>query len=71
MVMLISANMLPKSCVPVPRVAEEPTWKNTLQAELPSTTTCELLAVVKVLPIWKTKIPLGLPEELRVSIPVN
>ena len=61
-VILIFAKMLPSSCVPVPRVAELPTWKNTLQGMPPlMITTAELLAVVSVLPIWKMKTALGSP----------
>ena len=63
--------MLPRRFVPVPRVAELPTWKYTLQAEPPVMTTAELLAVVKVVPILKTKTALGLPVAFRLSVPVN
>ncbi len=71
-VMLADARMLPSNAVPVPRVAELPTCQNTLQPEpLLIMTTDELLAVVSVLPIWKTKSALGLPRALRVSVPVR
>ena len=73
-VMLVSARMLPASVVVVPRVAELPTCQNTLQSEPPPvlmTLTTELLAVVSVLPILKTKTALALPRALRVSVPVS
>ena len=57
--------------VPVPRVAELPTWKNTLQGEPPLAITAELLAVVSVLPMRKTKTALGSPAAFSVSVPVN
>ena len=51
-VTLVAAKIVPKKLVPVPRVAELPTWKNTLQGKPPFImTTDELLAVVSVLPI--------------------
>src|SRR5450830_1262940 len=71
-VMLVSARMLPASFVLVPRVAELPTCQNTLHFEPPLiTTTDEPLAVVSVLPIWKTKTASGSPRALRVSVPVS
>jgi hypothetical protein len=61
-VTLADAKIFPRNWVPVPRVAEVPIWKNTLQGEpLLITTTDELLAVVSVDPIWKMKTALGLP----------
>ena len=61
-VTLASAKMFPMNCVVVPSVAELPIWKNTLQAvALLISKTEELLAVVRVLPIWKMKTALGLP----------
>ena len=72
MVMLPSARMFPAKVVLVPRVAELPTSQNTpLFAPPLITITVELLAVVRVLPIWKTKSAFGLPRALRVSVPVN
>src|SRR5450830_406231 len=71
-VMLVSARMFPANEVVVPRVAELPTCQNTLQFDPPLMTwTTELLAVVSVLPIWKTKTALGSPWASRVSVPVN
>src|SRR5512135_1967854 len=61
-VMLVRARMLPLNAVPVPSVAELPTCQNALQFEPPLLkVTTELLAVVSVLPIWKTKTALGSP----------
>ena len=71
-VMLASARIFPWNEVVVPSVAELPTCQNTLQAGPPVVMrTDELLAVVSVLPIWKTKTELGSPWALRVSVPVN
>jgi hypothetical protein len=71
-VMDVSARMLPAKSVPVPRVAKLPTCQNTLHgcARLISNT-FELLAVVRVLPIWIMKTLLGFPWPSRVSCPVN
>lgn len=67
-VMEISARMLPVKLVPVPKVAELPTCQKTLAAVAPlMSTTCELLAVIRVLPVWKMKTPVP----LRVSVPVK
>lgn len=64
----ISATMLPAKLVPVPKVAELPTCQKTLDAVAPLTSnTFELLAVIRVLPIWKMKTPLP----LRVRFPVK
>ena len=72
MVTLASARILPANLVPVPRVAELPTFQNTLQLLPPLTTrTAELLAVVSVLPTWKTNTALGLPWASSVSVPVS
>ena len=64
--------MFPAKSVVVPKVAELPTCQKTL-APLPPfmNATEELLAVVRVLPIWKTKTEAGSARELRVSAPVN
>lgn len=71
-VMLVSARMLPTNAVVVPRVAELPTCQNTLQSVAPlRRTTVELLAVVSVLPIWKTNVAAGSPSASRVSVPVS
>ena len=54
-VMLVSATMLPANTVFVPSVAELPTAQYTLLPLAPLISkTAELLAVVNVLPIWKT-----------------
>ena len=64
--------MFPTKLVPVPSVAELPTCQNTLQL-VPGliSTTAELLAVVRVLPILKMKSAFGLPSPSRTSVPVN
>jgi len=67
-VMEISARMLPLKLVPVPKVAELPTCQKTLADVAPLiSNTCELLAVIRVLPVWKMKAPMP----LRVSVPVK
>jgi hypothetical protein len=67
-VSLAFARMLPTKTVSVPRVAELPTCQNTFAAVAPlARTTDESLAVVSVLPIWKTYTPLP----LSVRVPVN
>ena len=71
-VILVSARIFPLNVVVVPRVAELPTCQYTfLSVRLLVKTTEELLAVVSVLPIWKTNTALGLPRVLRVSVPVS
>ena len=71
-VMLVSAMILPWNAVVVPMVAELPTCQKTLQSFPPLTTrTEELLAVVSVLPIWKTKSASGSPCASSVSAPVS
>src|SRR5207237_1155797 len=71
-VMLVSAMMLPANAVPVPKVAELPTCQNTPQLDaLLINLTEELLAVVRVLPIWNTNTAFGSPWASSVSIPVN
>ena len=60
------AMMVPWNAVFVPSVAELPTCQKTLFAEAPLiSVTLELLAVVSVLPIWKTKTAFGLPRPFR------
>jgi len=55
-VMLLDARIFPKKAVSVPSVAELPTCQNTPVPAPPLTTsTAEPLAVVRVLPIWKTQ----------------
>ncbi len=64
--------MLPMKAVPVPSVAELPTWKKVLQALAPLIASTLLAdAVVSVDPIWKTKTALGLPCPSSVSAPVS
>jgi hypothetical protein len=70
-VILASASMLPVNEVVVPSVAELPTCQNMLLSGPPITTTDELLAVVRVLPIWKTNTASGLPSVSSVNVPVN
>lgn len=62
MVMLAFAMMLPLNLLVVPRVAELPTCQNISQCFVQfASETIELLAVVSVLPIWKTKWAVVLP----------
>jgi hypothetical protein len=71
-VMLVSARMFPENRVSVPSVAELPICQNTLQLEpMLVMRTLELLAVVSVLPIWKTKTAAGLPWAFSVRVPVS
>ena len=71
-VMLSRARMFPAKVVLVPRVAELPTSQNTPVLAPPLITlTVEPLAVVRVLPISKTKSASGLLCASRVSVPVN
>ena len=70
-VMLVRARMFPANTVLVPRVAELPTSQYTLSAPPLMKRMRELLAVVSVLPIWKSKRAAGLPRSLRVSVPVS
>src|SRR6202165_447939 len=68
MVMLASAIRLPWNWVPVPSVAELPTCQYTAHGCAPAaTTTCALVAVVSVLPIWNMKTPVP----VSVRMPVN
>jgi hypothetical protein len=68
----VSARMLPAKSVFVPRVAELPTCQKTLHGSaLLITSTEALLAVVRVLPIWKMKTLLRPPWLSRVSCPVS
>ena len=70
--MLVSARMLPANTVSVLRVAELPTCQNVRQSWPPlMKTTDALLAVVSLLPIWKTKTAPGSPRASRVSFPVS
>lgn len=71
-VMDVKARMFPAKSVPVPRVAELPTWKKTLQALAPlSRVTILLEAVMNVEPIWKIKTELGFPWPSSVRFPVR
>jgi len=71
-VMLVSARMSPANVVVVPRVADEPTCQNTLRLKAPLIKEIdELVAVVRVVPIWKIKTALESPRASRVSVPVN
>jgi hypothetical protein len=66
--MLVRAMIVPTKVVVVPRVAELPTCQKTSHACVGSITlTTALLAVVSVLPIWKTQGP----EPVSVSVPVS
>ena len=75
-VMLVSARIFPSNEVLVPSVAELPTSQNTPSSAPPCepkliTETDEPLAVVRVLPIWKTQNALLLPWASSWSVPVN
>src|ERR1700676_25622 len=69
-VMLAWARILPSNMVPVPRVAELPTCQNIFGSAGPTIVTAELDAVVRVLPIWKMNVPLGLPGGFRKTAQV-
>ena len=71
-VMLVNARIFPTNDVPTPIAAELPTCQNTLHEEPPLiTATDELLPVVSVLPVLKTKTELALPWALSVRVPVS
>src|SRR5580704_17366013 len=80
-VMLVSARIFPTKVLLVPIVAEEPTCQYTLHplkpfsqggALCPKTIfTMEFVAVVRVLPIWKTHCESGFPCASSVRVPVN
>ena len=77
-VMLSWARMLPRNSVVVPRTAEEPIRKKTLHAAAATgavpefrMTTREAAAVVRVEPVLKIKVEVGLPWAFSVSVPVN
>src|ERR1700737_1451336 len=70
-VMLVLARIFPSNAVAVPRVAELPTCQNMLGSAGPTNVTAELDAVVRELPIWKMKVPVGLPVVFSKSAPVN
>lgn len=71
-VMLVRARMLPENRLSVPSVAELPTCQNTLHRDaMLMRETLEVLAVVSVLPIWKTKTAAGFPRAFSVSVPVS
>ena len=58
--------------VPVPSVAELPTFQNTLQACAPLTSLTWLAgAVISVEPAWKTKTAFASPWASSVSVPVS
>ena len=63
-VMLVRARIWPSNAVVVPSVAELPTCQKILQSGVEPAlvvTTEELVAVVSVLPIWKTNCAFELP----------
>jgi hypothetical protein len=71
-VSLTSATMFPSKAVPVPSVAELPTWKYTSSTLPPLISTIDdAEAVVSVLPIWKTNCGSACHCASRVSIPVS
>ncbi len=68
----VSARMLPRKSVLVPRVAELPIFQKILQGcALLMGKMMALLAVVRVLLIWTMKTLLGLPFASKMSCPVN
>jgi hypothetical protein len=68
----VCARMLPLNAVLVPKVEELPTCHRILHGSAPLiTATLASGAVVSVLTVWKMKTLLGLPNALRVSVPVS
>jgi len=68
----VNAKMLPTKVVLVPRVAELPTWKNTLHAWAPLISMIVLFgAVIRVDPTWKMNTALGSFSPSRVTVPVT
>ena len=71
-VMEASARMFPAKLVYVPSVAELPTCQKILHGFAPLISiTLALLAVMRVLPIWKIKTLLAFPCPSRMSCPVK
>jgi hypothetical protein len=73
--MLSAAITVPTNVEGEPKVAELPTFQNTLQPGVPTPpllkTTDELDAVTSVLPVLNIQTALGSPWALRVSVPVK
>jgi hypothetical protein len=71
--MLVSARMLPRNVVEVPRVAELPTCQKTLHACAPLIRATTLLdPVINVdAGVLNTKAALGLPAASSVSVPLS
>lgn len=68
----VRARMLPLNVVELPRVADDPIWKKTLQARAPLTSTTDAdEAVVSVEPIWNTNKESASFWPSRVSVPVR
>jgi hypothetical protein len=68
----VNANTVPTKLDAVPKVAEEPTCQNTLQAWAPFIRAIELaLAVVRVDPAWKMNTAAGSFSASSVSTPVS
>jgi len=68
----VKAKIFPANIVPPPSVAEEPTWKKTLQAWAPLVrTTWAAAPVMNVVPIWKTKTLEEFPPPSRVRMPLS
>jgi hypothetical protein len=66
----LRAIIVPANVQLVPNVAEEPTCQYTFDGKTPpERTTCELVAVVNVVGIWKTNTSVA--EPLSVSVPVK
>jgi hypothetical protein len=67
-----AARILPWNALSVPKVAEDPTCQNTLQANAPPVSTIpEPVAVIKELPIWKYQASLDEPVPARAKTPVR
>ena len=67
-----SAKIVPRKVVPVPRVAELPTFQKTLQdCAPPMRATLLFVAVVNVDPAWRMNTEFGSPFPSNVSVPFN
>ena len=70
--MVVSAITVPTNVEPVPKVAEEPTCQNTLQAWAPLTSaTLVPEPLISVEPIWKMKTAFGSPWASSVTEPAE
>jgi hypothetical protein len=68
----VNAMTVPTNVLVEPRVAELPTFQNTLHAWAPPISLTTLSeAVTSVEPAWKTNTALGSPLAFKVSVPVS